>query len=109
MRPSLLFAVLGLVVLVPGIAAAQQAEPAKADLATVALRDLYTSEWNWRQQEFGYQSEDGEWQSTDRFPSNTPEAWDRRTTYRSEEQTSELQSLMRISYADSSLQKNKAN
>src|SRR3546814_14928361 len=61
--------------------APQQAGPAKSDRATVALRDLYTSEWNWRQQEFGYQTEDGEWKSTDRFPSNTPEAWDRRTTY----------------------------
>jgi uncharacterized protein (DUF885 family) len=46
-----------------------------------ALKTLYTQEWQWRQHEFGYQTDDGEWKSGDHFPSNTPEAWDRRAAY----------------------------
>ncbi|MDG6348094.1 DUF885 domain-containing protein [Luteimonas sp. 8-5] len=46
-----------------------------------ALKTLYTQEWQWRQHEFGYQTDDGEWKSGDRFPSVTPEAWDRRAAY----------------------------
>ncbi|MDQ2702059.1 MAG: DUF885 domain-containing protein [Pseudomonadota bacterium] len=72
---------LALAAATPAAALAQQAEATTVDPAVTALRELYTGEWQWRQQEFGYQTEDGEWKSSDHFPSNTPQAWERRTAY----------------------------
>src|SRR5690606_6089512 len=86
MRPILsVLAAFALAIAVPGPAAAQQARGSSSGVApgpaVAALQDLYNGEWKWRQAEFGYQTEDGEWKSADHFPSNTPEAWARRTAY----------------------------
>lgn len=54
---------------------------APANAAETALRDLYTREWEWRQAEFVREKVDGRWQSSDRMPSVTPEAWARRAAY----------------------------
>ncbi|MEN4903189.1 DUF885 family protein [Luteimonas sp. TWI1437] len=66
-------------------ALAQDAPPAPlaapANAAEAALRALYTQEWAWRQREFVREKVDGRWQSGDRLPSVTPEAWARRADY----------------------------
>src|SRR5690606_12260174 len=69
-----LFLILAIVLggALPSLACAQSAE---------ALETLSTQAWQWRQHEFGHQPDDGEWKSGDHFPSNTPEAWDRRAAY----------------------------
>ena len=69
----------------PGIAAAQDAPASTlappANAAESALRDLYTTEWAWRQTEFDRVRIDGRWQAGDRMSSVTPEAWARRAAY----------------------------
>ena len=55
--------------------------PAPANAAEARLRELYTAEWQWRQQEFARDRIDGRWQASDRLPSITPEAWQRRADY----------------------------
>ena len=73
MLPALVLPVrLALSLLLALGAAGVSAAPGTGPVAQ--LQDLYTSEWAWRQQQFGQVSEDGEWKSTDHFPSNTPEA-----------------------------------
>src|SRR5690606_767494 len=52
-----------------------------ANAAEAKLRELYTAQWDWRQQEFGYEKVEGRWRRTGRLPSVTPEAWDRRAAY----------------------------
>ena len=80
MRPFFpLLVALALAAAIPGTAMAQQG--ATAVPAVSNLQDLYKGEWKWRQHEFGYQTDDGEWKSGDHFPSNTPETWDRRAAY----------------------------
>ena len=80
MRPFFpLLVALALAAAIPGTAVAQQG--ATAGPAVSNLQDLYKGEWKWRQHEFGYQTDDGEWKSGDHFPSNTPETWDRRAAY----------------------------
>lgn len=63
-----------------------RAMPGDADAVAVhpaaeALRALYTSEWEWRQQEFAREKVDGRWRQSSRLPSVTPEAWERRAAY----------------------------
>ncbi|WP_187775629.1 DUF885 domain-containing protein [Luteimonas suaedae] len=55
------------------------AKPANASEAK--LRDLYTDEWEWRQDEFAREKIDGRWQPAARLPSVTPESWQRRAAY----------------------------
>ncbi|WP_407352008.1 DUF885 domain-containing protein [Luteimonas sp. R10] len=55
------------------------AKPANASEAK--LRDLYTAEWEWRQDEFAREKIDGRWQPSARLPSVTPESWQRRAAY----------------------------
>jgi len=49
--------------------------------ADLALRALYTAEWDWRQQEFAREKINGRWQASGHLPSVTPEAWHRRADY----------------------------
>ena len=74
MRPFLPALALLLALVAPGAMAVPRSGVAE-------LQDLYNGEWQWRQHEFGYQTDDGEWKSGGHFPSNTPEAWDRRAAY----------------------------
>ncbi len=60
---------------------AGQAQEAPASRADEALRALYTSEWEWRQQEFAREKIDGRWQASSRMPAVAPEDWERRAGY----------------------------
>jgi len=63
-----------------GLASPQQ--PAtQVNQTEQTLRTLYSTEWDWRQQEFAREKIDGRWQQSGHLPSVTPEAWHRRAIY----------------------------
>jgi len=53
----------------------------KLTQAEQTLRDLYTAEWEWRQQEFAREKVNGRWQASGKLHSVTPESWQRRAEY----------------------------
>jgi len=53
----------------------------KTTQAEQTLRDLYTAEWEWRQQEFAREKVNGRWQASGKLHSVTPESWQRRAEY----------------------------
>lgn len=62
---------------------AQAVEPAagtttEAGTPTAALHALFEAHQAWSEQEYGYTRIDGRWRASDRLPSNTPDAWERR-------------------------------
>ncbi|MCD9085247.1 DUF885 family protein [Stenotrophomonas sp. SY1] len=59
----------------------KQALAPPANATEAKLRDLYNSEWDWRQKEFAREKIDGRWQSAAHLPSETPQAWQRRAEY----------------------------
>jgi len=62
----------------PALAITPVEQSTQADLA---LRALYTAEWDWRQQEFSREKINGRWQASGHLPTVTPEAWKRRADY----------------------------
>ena len=81
-RPSSLLALAlllapGLAVL-PSAAATPGAPAVQEPPATQALRELYTREWQWRQQEEALEYIDGRWQPGSRMPAIAPQDWQRR-------------------------------
>ncbi len=62
-------------------AAAPQGIAAPANAAEARLRELYTAEWTWRQNEFAREKIDGRWQPAARLPAVTAADWARRADY----------------------------
>lgn len=58
--------------------AAKAAASAPRAAAETRLRELYQAEWEWRQEDAGYEKVDGQWTYGSRLSSNTPQAWERR-------------------------------
>ena len=73
----------GLGALPPMAAAASPAatHEAPATIAVRALHALYAREWQWRQQQYGYEHIDGRWQPGKRLPEIAPQDWERRAGY----------------------------
>ena len=61
--------------------AQKQALALPANAAEAKLRELYNSEWEWRQKEFAREKIDGRWQAAARLPSVTAQTWQRRAEY----------------------------
>lgn len=68
----------------PAAAQPQQQKQALAPPANTTeaqLRELYNSEWDWRQKEFAREKIQGRWQASDRLPSVTAQTWQQRADY----------------------------
>ncbi|WP_269789582.1 DUF885 family protein [Stenotrophomonas sp. Iso1] len=66
------------------MAQSQEQKPALAPPANATearLRELYNTEWDWRQKEFAREKIDGRWQSAAHMPSVTAQTWQRRGEY----------------------------
>ncbi len=59
----------------------KQALAPPANATEAALRNLYNTEWDWRQKEFAREKIDGRWQSAAHLPSVTAQTWQRRADY----------------------------
>ena len=62
-------------------APAPEAIAPPANATEAKLRELYSSEWTWRQEEFARERIDGRWQAADRLPSASEDSWARRAAY----------------------------
>ena len=75
---------MGLVMSPAAIAQSQEQKQALAPPANATearLRELYNTEWDWRQKEFAREKIDGRWQSAAHLPSVTAQTWQRRGEY----------------------------